>query len=87
MGRGSLTATVSRFFRRGPQVGALPMETGREQVLFEGPYVQERYHSGYDVARDGRFLMIKLGEEELADRTIHIVDNWFAELRRRVPTP
>ena len=63
------------------------METGREQVLFEGPYVQERYHSGYDVARDGRFLMIKPSEDELAERSLVIVDNWFGELRRRVPTP
>lgn len=34
-------------------------ETGRERVLFEGDYVSHRYHSGYDVAPDGRFLMIK----------------------------
>lgn len=63
------------------------METGRERVLFEGDYVSHRYHSGYDVAPDGRFLMIEPSEDELAEQTYVIVENWFSELRRRVPTP
>jgi hypothetical protein len=34
------------------------------------------------VAPDGRFLMIKPGDTEAAPRPIHIVINWFDELRR-----
>ena len=56
-------------------------------MLFEGPYVSGGFHSGYDAAPDGRFLMIKPSEDELAELSFHIVENWFGELRRRVPTP
>ena len=43
----------------------------------------------YDIAPDGqRFLMIKAGEGEDAPATprIIVVQNWFEELRRLVPT-
>jgi hypothetical protein len=40
----------------------------------------------YDVAKDGRFLMVK---EPAADRTpaiaMEVVQNWFEELKRLVP--
>jgi hypothetical protein len=49
------------------------------RVLFEKA-------GGYDVARDRRFLMIK-PPPQTAQRTpeMHIILNWFEELRRRVP--
>ena len=44
----------------------------------------------YDVAPDGqRFLMIKEGggaEDASAPASLIIVENWFEELRRLVPT-
>ena len=57
--------------------------------MFSGPYE----HSGrsqetsYDVAEDGRFLMV-LREEGQAEQTmrINVVLNWFEELKARVPT-
>ena len=51
--------------------------------LFEGRYRTTIYHS-YDVARDGRFLMIQDPREPTA-LGINIVLNWFEELRRLVP--
>ena len=62
---------------------------GVPKILFSGPYE----HSGrsqetsYDVAEDGRFLMV-LREEGQAEQTmrINVVLNWFEELKARVPT-
>jgi dipeptidyl aminopeptidase/acylaminoacyl peptidase len=73
------------FYRRGRQFLAVPIKTweplvfGKASVLFEGPYLS------YDVTRDGRFLMVKPSEEELAPPAIRVVLNWSEELRRRVP--
>jgi hypothetical protein len=44
---------------------------------------------GYDVGRDGRFLfqlsLAPIGEEALREGII-VVQNWFEELKARVPT-
>ena len=68
----------------------------RPELLFEGPYfhVEQPGAVGevrtYDVSRDGRFLMMKNfstddgGETSLPQ--IIVVQNWFEELRRLVPT-
>jgi serine/threonine-protein kinase len=56
--------------------------TGTE-VLFEGRYLTSEYHN-YDVAPDGRFLMIQESEESKPP-CIHVVLNWFEELKRLVP--
>jgi hypothetical protein len=38
---------------------------------------------GYDVSLDGeRFLMVRLTDAETARRPIHLILNWFDELRR-----
>lgn len=51
-------------------------------VLFEG-----NYHFIFDVAPDARrFAMIQFDEGESVPSTIHVVLNFFDELRRRVPT-
>ena len=44
-------------------------------------------NTSYDAALDGGLIMIKPSEDELAERKLVIVENWFTELRRRVPTP
>jgi hypothetical protein len=44
------------------------------------------FGSGYDLAPDGRFLMIQPSEDENTPRPIHVVQGWFEELKRRVPT-
>ena len=54
-------------------------------MLFQGPFV--RNVLDYDVAPDGRLLMIRPGVEELAPPDLHVVLNWVDELKRRVPSP
>jgi serine/threonine protein kinase/Tol biopolymer transport system component len=80
------------FYRWRNQVVAVPVKTsaplvfGKPSVLFEGRYLgADDYSANYDVDRAGRFLMVKLSEEELAPRPVHVVLNWFEELKRRVP--
>ena len=60
---------------------------GTPQVLFEGSYFQATGRT-YDVAPDGRFLMIKAAAEagENTPPQINVVINWFEELTRLVPT-
>ena len=56
-------------------------------MLFERQYLSITSTTpSYDVAPDGqRFLMLK-GNEETQATQINIVQNWFEELKRRVPT-
>ena len=83
------------FYRRGAAVMTVPVQTepsftpATPEILFEGTYVVGPGRR-YDVAADGqRFLMIKeggAGDEAPAPTSIVIVQNWFEELRRLVPT-
>ncbi len=53
-------------------------------MLFEGPY----FESGHDFAitPDGRgFILIRESESQSGPREMHIVLNWFEELKQRVP--
>jgi Tol biopolymer transport system component len=43
-------------------------------------------HWTFDVASDGRFIMIETGDRETSSNSITLVQNWFEELKRRVPT-
>jgi hypothetical protein len=58
------------------------------KLLFSGPYVQrlDSRSRGYDVARDGRFLMILPGDENRAPApaSIVVVQNFAEELKQRV---
>ena len=55
---------------------------GDPQSLFTGPYVSNRFGRDrpYDVAPDGRFLMIRESDPATASR-IEVIVNWFAELK------
>jgi serine/threonine protein kinase len=77
------------FYRNGPRLMAVDVVTqpafsaGTPRAVFETPFARgEPGLPNYDVAPDGRFLMIKPGDTEAAPRPIHIVINWFDELRR-----
>ncbi len=83
------------FYRNGDQmlavaIAAEPVLTpSRPVLLFEGSY--ERMGGGvsanYDVARDGRFVMLRREEESaVTEQRIHVVLNWFEELKERVPS-
>jgi serine/threonine-protein kinase len=78
------------FYRNGYRmmVAAVSTEpllhTEKPTVLFEGRFSGPLYRfPQYDVAPDGAgFLMV---QEEFQTR-IHVVSNWFEDLRERVPT-
>ena len=83
------------FYRNGDRMMVTSVELGETfeatspQLLFEGDYVNEPPPSGsqtYDVSRDGqRFLMTQPVEQPNSERII-VVQNWFEELKRLVPT-
>ena len=63
---------------------------GPPQVLFKFAMLPILFGSRpYDIAPDGRFLIIPSGQAEVAGSTapeIVVVQNWFEELKRLVPT-
>ena len=61
---------------------------GKPKMLFEGPYVPPSpNNSYYDVSANGqRFLMLKPTEQAQAATQIVVVQNWFEELKQKVPT-
>ncbi len=83
------------FFRADAKMMAVPttfepeLSLGQPELLFEGPFERSSrdIEAQYDVATDGRFLML-LREEGQAEETmrINVVLNWFEELKARVPT-
>jgi serine/threonine-protein kinase len=87
------------LFYRGPRgMMVVPVETdptfraGDPEVLFDQQYYFDRSRRTYDLAPDGqRFLMVKEGAatddaEGPAAQAI-LIQNWFEELTRLVPTP
>jgi hypothetical protein len=79
------------FYRNGEAMMAVPVETGvsftagTPELLFEGRFKLGVHGSlSYDVSADGRFLMIERSREETTDR-LHLVLNWFEELKRLAP--
>ena len=65
---------------------------GNPEVLFEAPYRSSAPGRGrpWDVAADGRFLMIKesgSGQEASGPAQINVVLNWAEELKRLAPVP
>ena len=80
------------FYRSGDRMMVVSVQTepvfsrGNTTVLFEGSYVSHpRGLQYYDISPDGQeFLMIK--EEEATTAQINVIENWFEELNRLVPT-
>jgi Tol biopolymer transport system component len=81
------------FYRRGQAVMAVtvggddPSTWPKPRLLFDGPYQLDTGPTQYDVARDGRLLMVKPVDPdgEGAPRQLVLVQNWFEELRRLAP--
>ena len=81
----------------GRQMFAVPVQSGttlvagRPQVLFDlAMLVQGGGNRPYDIAPDGRFLIIRSGQAEADGGTasnmiLILVLNWFEELKRLVP--
>ncbi len=81
-------------YRNGDKMMAVDITTqpafsaGKPKMLFEGPYMPPSpTFSYYDVSADGqRFLMLKPVEQAQAATQIVVVQNWFEELKQKVPT-
>ena len=79
----------------GRQMIAVPVQSGttlvagRPQVLFELPMlVATAGNRPYDIAPDGRFLIIRSDQAEAGVApapNLVVVQNWFEELKRLVP--
>ena len=67
------------------------LDFGTEEVLFDWRYyMRNRPMQFYNLAPDGRFLMITTGDTDHAGSgraEIKVVLDWFAELERLVPIP
>jgi Tol biopolymer transport system component len=79
------------FYRSGDAMMAVDVATkptfalGNPRMLFAGQYVPAPVPiTNYDVSQDGqRFLMVKPEEKVISQ--INIVQNWFEELKQKVP--
>ena len=76
------------YFRQGSKVMSAKVVLAPEidvappEVLFDGPYTLDLSgHQRYDVAPDGRFLMVENSE----DFRVVVVEGFFEELKRLVP--
>jgi dipeptidyl aminopeptidase/acylaminoacyl peptidase len=82
------------FYRNGDKMMVAAVQTEPEftartpRVLFEEPYAM--WFGGgnnYDVTSDGQRLLMIRRDLESAIRQIHVVLNWFEELKERIPMP
>jgi serine/threonine-protein kinase len=84
----------SLFYQDGPAMTRVSVEAGPEpdfgtpETLFEWSYPELNQGRQYDVAADGRLLMLKerAGSEESAPQIV-VVQNFFTELERLLPRP
>jgi serine/threonine-protein kinase len=82
------------FYRNDDRFYSVPVtlsptfSVGAPRLLFTGPYLDAGYGGrSYDVSRDGqRFLVVQVSDEERAPRRFHLIQNWFEELKTKVPT-
>jgi hypothetical protein len=81
------------FYRNGDKMMAVPVDTesafqaGRPIQLFERKFALPLlFIAEYDVAPDGEHFVM-LQDTEFWPTQIHIVQNWFEELKTRVPSP
>jgi eukaryotic-like serine/threonine-protein kinase len=80
------------FYRQANKMMVVDVETkptfrpSRPRTLFEGRhYGMNPYGYSYDVAPDGRFLMIRPDPAESGPAHVNVILNWFEEVKRRVP--
>jgi serine/threonine-protein kinase len=81
-------------YRSGDAMYSVAVEANHEFVaskpvlLFHGSY-RRGAPTGpdYDVAPDGtRFLMVRMGDDELTSRRLNVVVNWVEEVERQMST-
>jgi serine/threonine protein kinase len=78
------------FYRNGQKWMAVDVTTAQEfksgspRLLFEGPYLNIPGFS-YDVAADGRFLILEEHFKQSPTLQVQAIFNWEDEVKRRVP--
>ncbi len=72
-----------------PIEAGIQLSVGIPDTVIEGLFWDFRGRSSYDVAPDGRLVIIRRGAEETvgASPGITVAINWFEELKARVPVP
>jgi serine/threonine-protein kinase len=80
------------FYRNGDKLMAVDVATqpafsaSTPRLLFEGDYLVDLGNvPGYDVSLDGQRFLMAIPTAPASDTQIHVVLNWFEELKRRVP--
>jgi Tol biopolymer transport system component len=80
------------FYRQGDALMAAGVDirrnfrSERPRKLFAGPYSSEGRGNQFDVAPDGRRFAMVRDDEASALRELTVVQGWFEELSRRVPS-
>jgi hypothetical protein len=78
------------FYRNGARIMAVDVTTqpafsaGTPRLLFEERRFPE-VPGGYDVAANGRFLMVIGSGEQPKATELNVIQNWFEDLKIRVP--
>jgi hypothetical protein len=74
------------FFLRGPQVLTAPVSAKGDELVAGQPKVLFTNHRviAYDVARDGKRLLVAEDPNPSAQPGLDVVVNWSAEVRRKV---
>jgi eukaryotic-like serine/threonine-protein kinase len=76
------------YYRRDNRMFAVPVQTsprldaGRPVELFQGSFVRGLTRAGFDVAADGRFVMVRTQALDPSRPSVDVRVNWFDELRR-----
>jgi len=79
------------YYRQGNHIMAVAFQSGTPfsfspaRSLFEYRNADSSQPPSYDVAADGRFLMVKNSDPQAAARSIVVTIGWFAELKQRLP--
>jgi hypothetical protein len=82
------------YFQNPPKMMAAAITvTGQEvraetpKELFSGGFSVWQPNAGrtYDVQKDGRLLIIETTDQKLPNPSITVVENWFEELKQKVP--
>ncbi len=79
------------FYRNGDNMMSVSttfqptFRSSRPEVLFERPYLLLPSYPNYDVAADGRFLVIKENEQLTSATVMNVVINWSEELKQKLP--